>query len=264
MSFGQTLALGAFSGLTLFIGLPIARLHKLSRNLQSFMTAVALGVLFFLLVDILGNAGAIVTAALDQGRTGHGWTTFEGLAAIYVLGFVGGLMGLVLFDKLYRARVTHVAPGTKSTVLALLIAVGLGLHNFSEGLTIGASSAASHIELALLLIIGFGLHNITEGFAIAAPVSADPDGDRSWRFLGMAGLIGGGPTFLGTAAGYALHADWLQVLFYTLAAGAVVNIIGKLFAVGARVSSLGIFGWGVVFGFTAGWGTDLVLKAAGA
>ena len=59
--------------------------------------------------------------------------------------------------------------------LALLIATGIGLHNFGEGLAIGQSAAAGEISLALVLIIGFGLHNATEGFGIVGPMSAEAE-----------------------------------------------------------------------------------------
>ena len=80
--------------------------------------------------------------------------------------------------------------------LSLLIAVGIGLHNFGEGLAIGGSAATGEIGLATVLVIGFALHNGTEGFGIVAPLAAE--GDRpSWGFLLLMGLIGGGPTIAG-------------------------------------------------------------------
>jgi hypothetical protein len=95
--------------------------------------------------------------------------------------------------------------------LTLLIAVGIGLHNFGEGLAIGQSAAAGEIGLALVLIIGFGLHNATEGFGIVGPMSADEE-LPSWRYLFLLGLIGGGPTFIGTAVGEAWASDALAVV----------------------------------------------------
>ena len=75
----------------------------------------------------------------------------------------------------------------------MTIAVAIGLHNFAEGLAIGVSAQAGEIALATVLIIGFALHNATEGFGIVGPLG----GVRpSWRWLGLAGLVGGGPTFL--------------------------------------------------------------------
>ncbi len=75
----------------------------------------------------------------------------------------------------------------------MMIAIGIGLHNFAEGLAIGSSAARGALQLAVLLVIGFGLHNATEGFGIVAPMAAQ--GRRpSWRYLLLLGLIGGGPT----------------------------------------------------------------------
>jgi zinc transporter, ZIP family len=89
------------------------------------------------------------------------------------------------------ATSSDLAPRT----LALIIAVGIGRHDFSEGLAIGLSAASGALALATLLIISFALHNMPEGFGIAGPLS----GQRvSWPFVLLLGLIAGGPTFLGT------------------------------------------------------------------
>lgn len=96
--------------------------------------------------------------------------------------------------------------------LALMIAIGLGLHNFSEGLAIGQAAATGAIAFATVLIVGFGLHNVTEGFGIAAPMASDSD-RPSWSFLGVAGLIGGGPTFLGTIVGYSFTSTYVFASF---------------------------------------------------
>ncbi len=90
--------------------------------------------------------------------------------------------------------------------LSFLIAIGIGVHNFGEGLAIGQAAAASEIGLAVTLIIGFGLHNATEGFGICGPLSGAGI-VPSWKLLGILGLIGGGPTFLGTVLGQAWTSD---------------------------------------------------------
>ena len=103
-----------------------------------------------------------------------------------------------------------------SLTLGMLIAVAIGLHNFSEGLAIGVSARAGEVALATTLIIGFALHNATEGFGIVGPLgSVRP----SWRWLFLAGLVGGGPTFAGTLVGYRVTSPALEISFYTLAAG---------------------------------------------
>ena len=96
----------------------------------------------------------------------------------------------------------HFAGLSPARWLALFIATGIGLHNFSEGLAIGQSAARDELSLAFVLIIGFGLHNATEGFGIVAPLATEPEAP-SWGFLGVLGLIGGAPTFFGTALGQA-------------------------------------------------------------
>lgn len=98
---------------------------------------------------------------------------------------------------------------------ALLIAVGIGLHNFSEGLAIGQSAASGEISLAVLLIVGFGLHNATEGFGIVAPM-AGQSSRPSWSFLAALGLIGGGTTLVGTLIGQSFVNDAVSVGFLGL------------------------------------------------
>ena len=104
----------------------------------------------------------------------------------------------------------HFAGLSPAKWLAVFIATGIGLHNFSEGLAIGQSAASDEISLAIVLVIGFALHNATEGFGICAPLSGDTE-LPSWGFLGLMGLIGGGPTFVGTAVGQAWVSEALSV-----------------------------------------------------
>jgi ZIP family zinc transporter len=141
------------------------------------------------------------------------------------------------------------------------IAVGIGLHNFSEGLVIGQSAANDQVQLAVLLVIGFALHNATEGFGIVGPLAAD-NIRPSWAWLGLAGLIGGGPTFLGTIVGTAVTSEILEVLFLALAGGAILYVIAEILNAGRKLSWEHTL-WGVFAGFLAGAGTELVLVAAG-
>jgi ZIP family zinc transporter len=132
------------------------------------------------------------------------------------------------------------------------------MHNFSEGLAIGQAATTGAVQLAALLIIGFGLHNMTEGFGISAPLS----GNASWRFILLAGLIGGGPTFLGTLVGVSFHSTLIYILFLSLAAGSIIYVLSQLLPLVKRVQAQQLVMTGLVVGFTVAYGTDLVLLAA--
>lgn len=252
MSFSSVLLLGAVSGLTVLLGMPLARLNIAAKRHLCFCNALAIGVLFFLFVDVLGQAVRPVEAALES----PGKDLLLLIAAL-VGGFSLGLMGLVYYGRRSLRREGGIAPEQ----LSFLIAVGIGLHNFSEGLAIGNSAVRGELKLALLLIVGFGLHNITEAFGIAAPLA----GRRaSWGFLLLLGLIAGGPNFVGTLVGSWYGSDLLSVLFLALAGGAIVYVIGELFAVGRTFEAHAWSGWGLLIGFFLGLLTDFILVVAGA
>ena len=251
MSFAETVVLGTIAGLTIFLGLPIARLRLLNVKRLAFLNAFAIGILFFLFVDIMSHAAGPVEAAVKAGSP-----DLPTLATALVVGFLAGLLLLVYYGRSALATGRAQVPQR----LAMLIATGLGLHNFSEGLAIGASAQKGEIALAATLIVGFGLHNLTEAFGIAAPLV----GQRaSWGLLLSAGLVAGGPNFLGTVIGYGFSSDLLSVVFLALAGGALVFVIGELFASGRKLTEPIWNGWGIGLGFLAGLLTDFILIAAG-
>jgi ZIP family zinc transporter len=277
MSTAQTLLLGAIAGLTIFVGLPMGRFRSTSPQLRAALSSVATGILVFLFWDVVSHGVDPVDARLEA----HDWGFFALYAALLALGFGVGLMSLVYYDEwLKRRRTTPlVGPGaaavdeferrswfemlTPGRRLALLIATGIGLHNFGEGLAIGQSAAAGEVSLALVLIIGFGLHNTTEGFGIVGPMSGEAE-MPSWRFLGAMGLIGGGPTFLGTLIGQAWVSPALEVVFFALAAGSILYVVVQLFEVCRRFAMPTLVAWSLLLGLLLGFGTDFVLTAAGA
>lgn len=251
MSFTQTLLLGTISGLTIFLGLPLARLKVIKKEYLSFLNAIAIGVLFFLFVDVVAHTMEPIETALTQNAP-----EFWMLTIVMIAGFVLGLMGLIYYGKHFLKKEPKLDPYR----LALLVSIGIGLHNFSEGLAIGNSAYSGELKLALLLIVGFGLHNITEAFAIAAPLA----GQRApWKFLILSGLIAGGPNFVGTMVGYSFSSQLLSILFLSLAAGAMLYVIGELLAIGRKLESHAWMGWGLLIGFFAGLLTDFILVAVG-
>jgi ZIP family zinc transporter len=144
----------------------------------------------------------------------------------------------------------------------VFIATGIGLHNFSEGLAIGQSAAQDLKSLAFVLVIGFGLHNATEGFGIVGPLTGETE-PPSWRFLGMLGLIGGAPTFIGTLIGHSWTSQNLSVAFFTLAAGSILYVVIELLNVCRTFGTKHLTAWGLILGLVLGFGTDFILHASG-
>jgi ZIP family zinc transporter len=258
MNQAAAVALGAIAGGTIFLGLPVARMHGLPKPVQGFLNAFATGILVFLLWDILAHAGDPVKAALEQGHRG----AFAAMAGIFAIGVGAGLLGLVYFNRTLFSHLRHSAATPSPRSLALAIATGLGLHNLSEGLAIGESAHIGAIAFTGVLAAGFALHNITEGFGIAAPMTTESQ-PVSWKFLGLAGLIGGGPTFLGTWIGYLASSSYFSVAFLAVAAGAILYVLNELFNLGKKISTPPTFAWGLLAGFLTAFGTDLLLTAAG-
>jgi ZIP family zinc transporter len=277
MSTAQTLILGAVAGFTIYVGLPMGRVRRTSPALRAVPSSVATGILVFLFWDVVSHGVEPVESHLEA----HSWGAFVGYAALLCVGFAAGLMSLVHYDTWLKSRraTPLVGPGaaaidefrhrswveslTPGRRLALLIATGIGLHNFGEGLAIGQSAAAGELSLALVLIIGFGLHNATEGFGIVGPMSGEAE-LPSWSFLGVMGLIGGGPTFLGTVIGQAWVSPALEVVFFAVAGGSILYVVIQLFEVCRRFAMPTLVGWSLLGGLLLGFGTDWVLVAAGA
>lgn len=259
MSQWAAVGLGAIAGATVFLGLPIARVRGLPKGVQGFLNAFATGILVFLLWDILSHAGGPVQTALEEGHR----ASFAGMAVIFAVGIAAGLLGLVYFNRSIFGHLRHGTPNPSPQALSLAIATGLGLHNLSEGLAIGESAHVGAIAFTGVLAVGFALHNITEGFGIAAPMTSSTK-PVSWAFLGLTGLIGGGPTFLGTWIGYLASSTYFSIAFLAVAAGALLYVLNELFNLGRKISTPPTFAWGLLAGFLTAYATDLFLTLASA
>ena len=279
MSTAHILLLGAIAGATIFLGLPVARVNTVAPIVRACLSALATGILLFLFWDVLSGAVDPIESALEARH----WGRFAWLSGLGAAGFALGLMGLVHYAVWMRRRAsrrvtTMVGPGaaavdefaqrtwlddlTPGKQLALLIAVGIGVHNFGEGLAIGQAAAAGSISLAVTLIVGFGLHNATEGFGICGPLAGEGT-KPSWGFLGAMGLIGGGPTFLGTVIGQSFVNETVDMMFLALAAGSILYVIVQLLNVALKLGHREMLMWGLFVGLVFGLGTELVLVAAG-
>jgi zinc transporter, ZIP family len=258
LSFGTTALLGAFAGFTIFLGLPIARARKLKPAMIGLLNAFAIGILVFLVIEISMNAIIPVNRAIVAWHIGASFP----LALVSAL--AGGLiLGLVGLGSISSALVKRSAKSVadRPIVLASIIAVGIGAHNFAEGLAIGASAAAGATAIAAGLIIGFALHNATEGFGVAAPLAGKVV--PSWAQIGVAGLVAGGPTFLGTMLGYTFSSPTLSVFFLATAIGALVFVIGELWSVlkktGVTIAATSM----VTAGFAVAFVTEALISING-
>ncbi|MGI8921553.1 MAG: ZIP family metal transporter [Solirubrobacteraceae bacterium] len=286
MSFLQTVALGALAGLTIYVGLPLARLRVLGTRARVGLAMFSVGILAFIFVDVMSHAHDLVASAVTGFRAGH-----HGLGHVIVTvsllaaGFGAGCAGLGAIERRLRptapqrppiagADALSEIPGAYIDALAieadeararalrvsLTIAVAIGLHNFAEGLAIGVSAKAGAISLATVLIIGFALHNATEGFGIVGPLG---DVRPSWRWLAVIGLIAGGPTFVGSVVGYNVTSAPLELAFYSLAGGAILYVVGEIWQgmrrYGHRELGLAM----LAVGFLAGVATDLIVTYGG-
>ncbi|HET9103358.1 MAG TPA: hypothetical protein VFN55_08380, partial [Solirubrobacteraceae bacterium] len=287
-SFAQTAVLGAVAGLTIFIGLPVGRMPTLSSRSRVALAMFAVGILAFILVDVLSNGLDIVRGAVNALHAGHqSFAYVAWLVILLAVGFLAGSAGLATVQRRLRplgarrppiaggADVAAVAGGIAADAVAmemdaarrralrtgLTIAAAIGMHNFAEGLAIGVSARAGAISLATVLIVGFALHNATEGFGIVGPLG---DVRPSWAWLGLAGLIAGAPTFLGSMVGYEVTSHALELAFYAAAGGAILYVIGEVWngmrRYGYRELELAM----LTAGFVVGVLTDLVVAYGGA
>jgi len=275
----HVLILGAIAGGTIFLGLPVGRMQNLGAATRAALSALATGILVFLLWDVLSGAVEPIETALDDRHWGRFWW----LAVLGIAGFALGLMSLVYYSEWLKSRSKRratplVGPGaaaidefegrrwldtlTPGKQLALLIAVGIGVHNFGEGLAIGQAAATGAASLAVTLIVGFALHNATEGFGICGPLAGEGT-MPSWGFLAAMGLIGGGPTFLGTLIGNAWTSEAMSVVFFAIAAGSILYVVMELFAVNRRYGHTVLVTWLVFAGILLGFATDFVVTASG-
>ena len=284
MSFAETALLGGLAGFTIFLGLPVGRLQLIDARTRVGLAMFSVGILVFLLVDVLAHGFEIAEDAVVEFEAGEaGFGHAFGLSLLLIGGFALGSAGLGILERRLRSAppLPPVAGGstevlgvadrhslgahaasTRANALrtGLMIALAIGVHNLAEGLAIGVSASSGEIGLATVLIIGFALHNATEGFGIVGPLG---DVTPSWRWLGLAGLIGGAPTFIGAMIGYHVTSEPLELLFYAVAGGAILYVIGEIWHGMRRYGHRELGLWLLSAGFLAGVITDLVVVYGG-
>jgi len=284
VSFGETVILGALAGFTIYLGLPFGRIELISKRARVALAMFSVGVLAFLFAEVLVHGVEIVEEAFERLEAGEG--SFGRAALLSLMlggGFAIGCAGLALVEQWMRPRKEpppiaggasdamtvdqadllaqeQLAARARALRTGMSIAAAIGIHNFAEGLAIGVSASTGQIGLATVLIIGFAVHNATEGFGIVGPLG---EVRPSWRWLAVAGLVGGGPVFLGSLVGYNVNSEPLELAFYAVAAGAILYVIGEVWTamrkIGHRELGLAMVAAGVFLGAM----TEMVIAYGG-
>jgi ZIP family zinc transporter len=192
--------------------------RRIDPRFVQFVLALTLGLLAFLGIDALLEGTEIASTGAEA---------FGGAALVW-LGAVAAYLALAGVDGWLRARRGGSgASGRSGWQLALLVAIGIGLHNLGEGLAIGSAYAVGSLALGTALVVGFALHNTTEGLAIVAP-TAEGDGSPGLRRLALLGLVAGAPAILGALVGASAFHPSVAAFMFGLGAGAIAQVIVQI------------------------------------
>ena len=208
--------------------------------LAAFMALTA-GLLSFLALDALQEALAL-QAVLPSALGGAG---------LVLLGFSLSYLVLTFISQRLASPEEGRGLGVSGLTLALLVAIGIGLHNFGEGLAIGSSFALGELALGTFLIVGFMVHNVTEGLGIAAPIAEGGARVRPARLVFLA-VIAGAPAIAGAWLGGFVTNDLLGVVFFAAAAGAAAEVVVEVGRHVARRAPGGLTSGYVMGGFLSG------------
>ena len=248
MDFAETLLLSTVMGLSIYLSLPLLMNRKLSKSSKSLLLAAAIGILIFLMMDIFSDVSPILYST----GTLAGYGSNPSYDAIFTLSILVGFIFLYLFEN--RSH-----QGLSPTRLSLLIALGIGFQNLTEGLVFGSLGVTLGLTgVTLAVLVGFTFQNLTEGFPIASPFL----GRDSWKLPTMLALflVGGLPTILGGGLGYYYSSRYFVLLFNGIAIGSILYVILPMLKIllkdldhgGQRIAYMGIF-----LGFIAGFIVNL-------
>ena len=216
--FGLMVLLGVYVGvIPIALGMlwmPFVR--RSSRGWIQGLLAFTVGLLVYLTIDATLEGLELVA---ENAAFGGSLAVLLGAFIAYVS--LEGIEGMILRGRRSKSGDRVLSPQT----LAVLIAVGIGLHNLGEGLAIGSAYAVGSLALGASLVIGFAIHNTTEGLAIVTPLAARRPRIRR---LALLGLIAGAPAILGALIGATVTQPTLAGLLFGIGAGAVGQVAMKL------------------------------------
>lgn len=248
MEFAASLALSAVMGLSIYLSLPIVLHRGTGERRILLLTAVATGILVFLMGDIFTDAAD----SLYNGSL-YGYGSSPSNDVLFSVSLCAGFFLLYFMEARSKTGMTP-------SGLALVIAVGMGFQNLTEGLVFGSLSVAFGLSGgALVVLVGFVLQNITEGFPIASPFLGRSEGKG--RLILALFLVGGLPTVAGGAVGYYYQSQTFDLVFYGVAIGAILYAILPMFRAVFRSTTLETqrLGYlGVFLGFLLGFLVNLV------
>ncbi|MBA4717924.1 MAG: divalent cation transporter [Nitrosopumilus sp.] len=219
-------------------------IKKISKQKYHFFLALTAGLLFFLAIDSIEEAIDVSDESLAGSFNGTLLVT-----TVIVLSFLGlYYTGNKLVKRADSLKIS------KPVAIALMISIGIGLHNFGEGLAIGAAVGLGSIAFSTFLIVGFALHNTTEGIAIAAPMSRGKGlvGKAIIGKLVALGLIAGSPAIFGAWVGSFVYSPFTSVIFLAIGAGAIFQVIVVIMKWIRNEGDKNFSSAAVVAGFAAG------------
>jgi ZIP family zinc transporter len=216
-SFPEMLSLSAVMGLSIYVSLPFVLRKKTDLRITVLLNGIAIGILIFLIGDIFSD----VAPMLNNG-TLYGYGTSSLNDFLFAISFAAGFLVLYFVENRSKADLTPALTG-------LIIALGIGFQNLTEGLVFGALGVAFGFVsgTALVVLIGFLFQNTTEGFPIASPFLGRDD--RKPGVMISLFLLGGIPTVIGGAVGFYYNLPLFDLLFDGLAIGSILYVLVPMF-----------------------------------
>ena len=213
-------------------------IQRLGSNKYRFFLAFTVGLLLFLAFDAIEEASKISQENLSE--------IFNGQLLIVTVTILSFLALFALGNSLVKK--SQFSKISKPLAISLLIAIGIGFHNFGEGLAVGAAIALGHAALSTFLIVGFALHNTTEGFAIVAPLSKTKSVIPK---LAAMGLIAGTPAIFGAWIGGFFFSPFTAIIFLAIGAGAIFQVIISIILWQRRENNF-LSSWPLMLGISLG------------
>jgi zinc transporter, ZIP family len=265
---------GIIPVLTGLLWLPFIK--RLSLRKYRFFLSLTAGLLVFLGIDALVEGSAIATESVAGVFNGQILIALVTILSFLALMYASSKLGerskgreeeevdeLSSYDSIHASQAKKTLDKqqqqqhrlvVKPVAMAMMISIGIGLHNFGEGLAIGASVVLGEIALGTFLIVGFMLHNTTEGFAIVSPLAKT----RVSRMVGkliIMGLIAGVPTIFGTWIGGFVYSPIAAIIFLSIGAGAIFQVVFLIYQGMAKAQDGGgkiMSDASIIAGFAAG------------